>query len=68
MSHAKLNAVGIRAQVKAMGWNFWVANMMEALERLAFFAHFQTARPGLHRPIPDGKQQRARASASSTGW
>ena len=37
MSQSSSKAVGIRAQVGAMGWNFWVANIMEAAERLAFF-------------------------------
>ena len=37
MSHASGSAVSVRVQVSTMNWNFWVANIMEALERLAFF-------------------------------
>ena len=37
MSQARGSTVSIRAQVGAMNWNFWVANIMEACERLAFF-------------------------------
>jgi len=29
--------VSVRVQVGTMSWNFWVANIMEAFERLAFF-------------------------------
>lgn len=37
MSHPTGSAVSVRLQVRTMGWNFWIANIMEALERLAFF-------------------------------
>jgi MFS family permease len=30
-------SVSVLEQVRTMGWNFWVANIMEAFERLAFF-------------------------------
>ena len=34
---AEKKTFAITAQIKAMSWNFWVANIMEALERCAFF-------------------------------
>src|SRR5271165_622671 len=37
MSHASANTVSVRVQVSTMNWNFWIANIMEAFERLAFF-------------------------------
>jgi len=37
MSHASGSTVSVRVQVSTMNWNFWVANIMEAFERLAFF-------------------------------
>ena len=30
-------APSVAQQVRTMGWNFWIANVMEALERLAYF-------------------------------
>jgi MFS family permease len=29
--------LGIGAQLRTMGWNFWICNIIEAFERLAFF-------------------------------
>ena len=37
MSHTSNGAVGLRVQLSTMGRNFWVANTMEAFERLAFY-------------------------------
>ncbi|HEY5915245.1 MAG TPA: MFS transporter, partial [Verrucomicrobiae bacterium] len=37
MSQASSGTVGLRVQVSTMDRNFWVANSMEAFERLAFF-------------------------------
>lgn len=37
MSHASANKTSVRVQVSTMSWNFWVCNIMEAFERLAFF-------------------------------
>ena len=37
MSHPSGSTVSVRVQVSTMNWNFWVANIMEAFERLAFF-------------------------------
>ena len=37
MSQSAASKISIRAQIGAMGWNFWIANLMEACERLAFF-------------------------------
>lgn len=37
MSHSSSGTVGLRVQLSTMDRNFWVANTMEAFERLAFF-------------------------------
>ncbi len=37
MSESPSTSTPVLAQVRAMGWNFWIANIIEAGERLAFF-------------------------------